>query len=165
MVKRGGRVVASKVPDASALSLMPHIEKRVLSESVVYTDEWKSYIRLARSGYQHWRIQHAQEIYVMGDMHTKTIEEFWSLVNRGITETHHAVSAKWLQVCLNECAWRYSPPRRLAGDVPDATFAIGDDQPVMTVAWRPSLGRRRPPYALAPDLVSCRCLLRGFVTL
>jgi transposase len=35
MVERGGRVVASKVPDASALSLMPQIEKRVLSESVV----------------------------------------------------------------------------------------------------------------------------------
>jgi transposase len=108
MVERGGRVVASKVPDASALSLMPHIEKRVLSESVLYTDEWKPYIRLARSGYQHRRIQHAQEIYVMGDMHTNTIEGFWSLVNRGITETHHAVSAKWLQVYLNEYAWRYA---------------------------------------------------------
>ena len=165
MVERGDRVVVSKVPDASALSLMPHIEKRVLSESVVYTDEWKPYIRLARSGYQHRRIQHAQEIYVVGDMHTNTIEGFWSLVNRGITETHHAVSAKWLQVYLNEYAWALRPPRRRAGDVPDATSAIGDDRPVLTVAWRPSLGRRRPPYALAPDLVSCRCLLRGFVTL
>ena len=98
-------------------------------------------------------------------MHTNTIEGFWSLVNRGITETHHAVSAKWLQVYLNEYAWALRPPRRRAGDVPDATSAIGDDRPVLTVAWRPSFGRRRPPYALAPDLVSCRCLLRGFVTL
>jgi transposase len=76
MVERGGRVVASKVPDASALSLMPQIEKRVLPESVVYTDEWKSYNRLARSGYQHRRIHHSQEIYVMGDVHTNTIECF-----------------------------------------------------------------------------------------
>src|SRR5215211_8817311 len=65
MVERGGRVVASKVPDASALSLMPQIEKRVLSESVVFTDEWKSYNRLARSGYQHRRIHHSQEVYVV----------------------------------------------------------------------------------------------------
>ncbi len=108
MVERGGRVVASKVPDASALSLMPQIEKRVLPESVVYTDEWKSYNRLARSGYQHRRIHHAQEIYVMGDVHTNTIEGFWSLVKRGISGTHHAVSAKWLQGYLNEYAWRYN---------------------------------------------------------
>jgi transposase len=108
MVERGGRVVASKVPDASSLSLMPQIEKQVLSESVVYTDEWKSYNRLARSGYQHRRIHHSQEIYVMGDVHTNTIEGFWSLVKRGIAGTHHAVSAKWLQGYLNEYAWRYN---------------------------------------------------------
>ncbi len=108
MVERGGRVVASKVPDAMAMTLMPQIEKRVLPESVVYTDEWKSYNRLERSGYQHRRIHHSQEIYVMGDVHTNTIEGFWSLVKRGIGGTHHAVSAKWLQGYLNEYAWRYN---------------------------------------------------------
>jgi transposase len=108
MVERGGRVVASKVPDASALSLMPQIEKRVLPESVVYTDEWRGYGRLERSGYQHRRIHHAQEIWVMGDVHTNTIEGFWSLVKRGVAGTHHAVSAKWLQGYLNEYAWRYN---------------------------------------------------------
>jgi transposase len=108
MVERGGRVVASKVPDASALSLMPQIEKRVLPESVVYTDEWRGYGRLARSGYEHHRIHHSQEIYVMGDVHTNTIEGFWSLVKRGIAGTHYAVSAKWLQGYLNEYAWRYN---------------------------------------------------------
>jgi transposase len=108
MAERGGRVVASKVPDASALSLMRQIEKRVLSESVAYTDEWKSYNRLARSGCQHRRIHHAQEIYAMGDMHTNTIEGLWSLVKRGIARTHHAVSARWLQGYLNEYAWRYN---------------------------------------------------------
>lgn len=108
MVERGGRVVTSKVPDASALSLMPQTEKRVLPESVVYTDEWRGYGRLERSGYQHHRIHHAQEIWVMGDVHTNTIEGFWSLVKRGIAGTHHAVSAKWLQGYLNEYAWRYN---------------------------------------------------------
>jgi transposase len=108
IVERGGRVVASKVPDASAMSLMPQIEKRVLPESVVYTDEWRGYGRLERSGYEHRRIHHAQEIWVMGDVHTNTIEGFWSLVKRGIAGTHHSVSAKWLQGYLNEYAWRYN---------------------------------------------------------
>jgi transposase len=44
----------------------------------------------------------------MGDVHTNTIEGFWSLVKRGIAGTHHAVSAKWLQGYLNEYAWRYN---------------------------------------------------------
>jgi len=51
--------------------------KRVLSESVVYTDEWRGYGRLERSGYQHRRIHHSREVYVMGDVHTNTIEGFW----------------------------------------------------------------------------------------
>lgn len=41
-------------------------------------------------------------------MHTNTIEGFWSLVKRGISGTHHAVSPKWLQGYLNEYIWRYN---------------------------------------------------------
>jgi transposase len=44
----------------------------------------------------------------MGDVHTNTIEGFWSLVKRGISGVHHAVSAKYLQGYLNEYAWRYN---------------------------------------------------------
>ncbi len=44
----------------------------------------------------------------MGDVHTNTIEGFWSLVKRGISGIHHAVSAKYLQGYLNEYAWRYN---------------------------------------------------------
>ena len=43
-----------------------------------------------------------------GDVHTNTIEGFWSLVKRGIGGVYHAVSAKHLQGYLNEYAWRYN---------------------------------------------------------
>jgi transposase len=108
MVERGGRVVAKAVPDASAATLMPHITKRVLPEAVVYTDEWRAYNQVGKSGYQHRRIHHRAGVYVMGDVHTNTIEGFWSLVKRGISGVHHAVSAKYLQGYLNEYAWRYN---------------------------------------------------------
>ena len=49
-----------------------------------------------------------------GDIHTQTIEGFWSLVKRGISGTHHFVSAKHLQGYLNEYVWRYNH-RDLAG--------------------------------------------------
>jgi len=108
MVERGGSVVALTVDNAQASTLMPHMQKRVLPASTVYTDEWKGYIGAEKAGYQHRRINHAEGVYVSGDVHTNTIEGFWSLVKSGIRGSHHAVSTKWLQGYLNEYAWRYN---------------------------------------------------------
>ena len=107
-VERKGRVVAVTVPNVKKATLMPHIIERVLPASTVYTDELKSYDGLRKAGYQHRRICHAQRVYVSGDIHTNTIEGFWSLVKRGIGGVYHAVSAKHLQGYLNEYAWRYN---------------------------------------------------------
>jgi transposase len=105
---RGGRVVAVTVPNAAKVTLMPHIERRVLPSSTVYTDEWHSYADLGKRGYDHRRINHSEKVYVSGDIHTNTIEGFWSLTKRGIGGVYHAVSAKHLQGYLNEYAWRFS---------------------------------------------------------
>ncbi len=74
MVERSGRVAAVTVENVKAKTLMPHVRKRVLPSSVVYTDELKSYDGLNRSGYQHDRIHPAEQVYVSGDVHTNTIE-------------------------------------------------------------------------------------------
>jgi len=110
MVQRGeaGGVSAIAVRNARANTLMPHVRRRVLPSSVVYTDELRSYDSLKRSGYQHRRIHHAEQVYVSGTVHTNTIEGFWSLTKRGIIGVYHAVSAKHLQGYLNEYAYRYN---------------------------------------------------------
>jgi transposase-like protein/predicted RNA-binding Zn-ribbon protein involved in translation (DUF1610 family) len=108
MVQRGGNVSAYVVPTKFQESAFVHIETRVLSEASVYTDEAPAYIPLGEKGYHHRRIHHAAKVYVEGDVHTNTIEGFWSLVKRGIGGSHHAVSAKFLQGYLNEYAWRYN---------------------------------------------------------
>ncbi|MCA1705519.1 MAG: IS1595 family transposase [Actinobacteria bacterium] len=108
MVERGGKVVALTVDNAQGSTLMPHMRKRVLPASTVYTDEWGGYNEAGKSGYRHNRINHSEGVYVLGDVHTNTIEGFWSLVKSGIRGSHHAVSAKYLQGYLNEYAWRYS---------------------------------------------------------
>ena len=107
MVERGGRVRAVPVKNAKAATLLPHIIERVLPSSVIYTDEHQGYKRLPHHGYEHKRIRHREQIYVSGDIHTNTIEGFWSLVKRGIDGVYHAVSAKHLQGYLNEYVWRY----------------------------------------------------------
>ena len=108
MVERKGRIIAVTVPNVRKATLMPHIEKRVLPASTVYTDELKSYDTLEAKGYPHRRVNHSEQVYVSGDAHTNTIEGFWSLTKRGIGGVYHSVSAKHLQGYLNEYAWRYN---------------------------------------------------------
>ena len=108
MVQRKGRVYAAVVPNVARVTLMPHITTRVMPASMVYTDEYKVYDRLTKEGFAHRRINHSEKVYVSGDVHTNTIEGFWSLVKRGIGGVYHSVSAKHLQGYLNEYAWRYN---------------------------------------------------------
>ena len=108
MVQRKGKVYAATVPSVKSATVFPHIMERVLPGSTVYTDEFKVYEGLTPAGFTHKRIPHAQKVYVLGDVHTNTMEGFWSLVKRGIGGVYHAVSAKHLQGYLNEYAWRYN---------------------------------------------------------
>ena len=113
MVQRErGRVIAVTVPNVSTVDLMPRIQQRVIPASTVYTDEASAYNPLTKEGYHHERINHSEKVYVSGDVHTNTIEGFWSLTKRGISGVYHSVSAKHLQGYLNEYAWRYSNRER-----------------------------------------------------
>src|SRR5439155_1616213 len=83
--------------DVTQATVIPHIEERVLPASTVYTDEYATYNPLVGKGYRHKRIQHKQRVYVSGDVHTNTIEGFWSLVKRGLGGVYHSVSRKQLE--------------------------------------------------------------------
>lgn len=90
MVQRSGRVAAIAVRNVKAKTLMAHVRKRGLPASSAYTDELRSYDGLTRRGYQHNRIHHAEQVYVSGNVHTNTIEGFWSLTKRGTNGVCHA---------------------------------------------------------------------------
>jgi transposase-like protein len=107
VVQRGGAVAALVTKDASARSIMPIIEERVLPRSIIYTDEWKGYNRVTKK-YEHRRVPHSEKVYVIGNAHTNTIEGFWSLLKRGIAGVYHSVSAKHLQDYINEYSFRYN---------------------------------------------------------
>lgn len=107
-VERKGKVVAVTVPNVDMVTLLPQVRKHVIPASTIYTDEMGAYDPLKRNGYRHQVINHSEHVYVSGDVHTNTIEGFWSLVKRGIGGVYHAVSSKHLQRYLNEYAWRYN---------------------------------------------------------
>lgn len=116
-----GRVVARTTRDVKAETLMGMARQHILPESTVYTDELPAYKGIGKMdrGYEHRRIHHNSGVYVMGDVHTNTIEGFWSLIKRGIAGTHHSVSQKFLQNYLDEYAFRYN--RR---NVPEPMFNL-----------------------------------------
>ena len=106
MVERKGKVITKVVPDVSRGTLLPNIREKVLPSSLVYSDEHSSYDPLKGMGYQHRRVHHGAKVYVVGDVHTNTIEGFWSLVKRGISGVNHAVGANHLQGYFDSYAFR-----------------------------------------------------------
>jgi transposase-like protein len=105
MTERGGKVVAKVVPDASAKSLLPEIQRHVEPGTQIYTDEWRGYASLHKL-FPHRTVRHAHHEYVRGPVFTSTVEGFFGNVKNGIAGNYHGVSRKWLQGYLNEYAWR-----------------------------------------------------------
>lgn len=115
MVERQGRVLARTIPDVTAKTLCGTVHEYVLPKSTVFTDELGSYNTVSKGRrYTHHRINHSSRVYVRGNVHTNTIEGFWSLVKRGIGGVYHQVSQKYLQSYLDEYSYRYN--RRHSGN-------------------------------------------------
>jgi len=107
-VERQGRVKAEHVGTVRSKVNSRLIRKHVMPSTLIYTDEGREFAKLGKRGWEHRRIRHEASVYVSGDIHTNTVEGFWSIVKRGISGVYHAVSAKHLQDYLNEYAWRYN---------------------------------------------------------
>ena len=113
IVERGGRVQATVVEIPWKSQLLAPIRTRVLPRTMIFTDEANHFGGLRNMGFQHRRVNHSQGVYVDGDVHTNTIEGFWSLTKNGIRGVYHNVSAKYLQMYLNEYAFRFNRRKSL----------------------------------------------------
>ena len=60
LLKRGGKVYTKIIPDASAATLMPIIERKVVPDSIVYSDGWKGDNVLDVLDFHHFRINHSE---------------------------------------------------------------------------------------------------------
>jgi len=74
--------------------------------SLLATDESNAYNRL--TDFPHGRVHHAAEKYVIGAVHTNTIEGFWSIFKRGVVDTFHKVSRKYMPLYVAEFQFRYN---------------------------------------------------------
>ncbi len=107
IIERNGKVVLKHVPRATKENMVELIHKHVPKGSKIYTDEFAGYSNLGRN-YTHDTVKHAFSIYVAGDVHTNTIENFWSVLKRGLYGVYHQVSEKHLERYLDEFASRFN---------------------------------------------------------
>jgi len=107
-VERNGKLKTKVVLNVRKLTLMPLIKDMVADNSVIVTDESNSYNDVKKVGHLHESINHSKGQYVDGDVHTNTIEGFWSQFKRSVHGTYHSVSRKHLQLYLDEFSFRYS---------------------------------------------------------
>jgi len=101
VLERGGNVTATVIPDTRRATLHGHVEARVAKGASVYTDKFASYDGLAKLGYAHETIDHAEK-YVDGQIHTNGLENFWSLLKRGLAGTYVSVEPFHLFRYLDE---------------------------------------------------------------
>jgi hypothetical protein len=114
-VKRKGNVIARVVENVRAATLEAFAHEAVSNKvSLLCTDQWVGYKHLGKE-YPHAVIDHAKVQYVVGAIHTQTIEGFWSLSKRGCVGTFHKVSKKYLPLYLAEFQFRYN--NRMNADI------------------------------------------------
>jgi IS1 family transposase len=106
-VERKGNVVARVIANTTKETLHAFINEAVSNKvSLICTDQYGPYQSLPPR--RHRMVDHSKRQYVVGAVHTQTIEGFWSLVKRGMVGTFHKVSAKYLPLYVAEFEFRYN---------------------------------------------------------
>jgi transposase-like protein len=106
IIERGGKVRTRGVPNRRKKTLQAEVREHVEAGSTINTDFLLSYEGL-EADYTHQVVDHAVE-YVRGNVHTNTMENFWSLLKRGLNGTYVSVEPFHLFRYLDEQAFRFN---------------------------------------------------------
>lgn len=107
-VERKGNVVARVIENIRTETFEGFIREVVSTKvSLLAADEHSGYRRL-KADYKHGSVSHQKGNYVVGAIHTNTIEGFWSIFKRGVVGTYHKVSKKYLPLYVAEFQFRYN---------------------------------------------------------
>ena len=109
LVERDGKVRSFHVPDVTAKTLRPILAAHVSGKSYLMTDDATVYPTLGKDFAGHGTVNHSIEEYVRGTFwHTNTIENYFSILKRGIFGTYQHVSQQHLKRYLGEFDFRYN---------------------------------------------------------
>jgi transposase len=112
LLKRGGRVYTKIIPNAASATLIPIIKRKVVPDSIVYSDCWRGYNVLDVSEFKHFRINHSK-LFADKHNHINGIENFWSQAKRHMRKFNGVPKAHF-GLYLKECEWRFNNPDPLS---------------------------------------------------
>ncbi|MXW23173.1 MAG: IS1595 family transposase [Chloroflexi bacterium] len=108
-IQRDGQVRLERVPNVRRRTLHGFIERTVRDEAeAIYTDELASYLGIGDDETRHETVNHSADEWVVGDVHTNSIEGVWSLFKRSLMGSFHKVSMKHIDRYLSELEWRFN---------------------------------------------------------
>jgi len=117
LVDREAKQVRSVViNDLTAETIMPILEENIAKEASLMTDEAGQYNSAGDKFIDHQTVNHSQEEYVRGDVHTNTVEGYFSIFKRGMRGIYQHCAKKHLHRYLTEFDFRYNNRIRLGVD-------------------------------------------------
>lgn len=116
VIERGGRV-RLEMADVQHKDLTREMAHAFLHRHTVpelerlITDEQWAYRGFADADTRHETVNHGDKEWARGDVHTNTVENVWSLLQRSIIGSYHKLSFKHLDAYLDELEWRFNNRR------------------------------------------------------
>ena len=106
-VARDGKVIAELVPNAKGETIKKFIKEFVkIDDSKLYTDQYKGYNAIGRE-MDHETLNRSKQ-WEKGELHTNTIEGFWSFVKRAWYGSHHHWTTGYTPLYLAEACYKYN---------------------------------------------------------
>jgi hypothetical protein len=138
MVERGGHVKVWHVKSSGARVLQPIVQEHVAQGTLIHTDGYLGYRRLAKMGFEHRWTDHGKLQFWTPGSSTQNIENVWSHFKRGIRGVYRHIGKQYVQAYANEFAFRYSYrnyPSLFWALMARLSGVILPSEPVETVSW------------------------------
>jgi len=116
LTERGGRVRSFHVPRADAVTVAKIARDNISREARLFTDESRLYTRVGAEFGEHSTVNHSSKEYARGEIHTNTIEGYFSIFKRGMKGNYQHCSEKHLHRYLAEFDFRYNYREALGFD-------------------------------------------------
>ncbi len=107
MKQREGDIIVQASFKADAKSIGNAVKENVATDALLMTDESLKY-RNVLSSYKRETVNHSRHEWARGNVHTNGVENFWSVMKRGIYGIYHQISYKHLQRYCDEFTYRYN---------------------------------------------------------
>jgi len=111
LVERGGDVRSFHVPAVTANTLQPIMRQQIAQTTNIMSDDWAGYGGIDKEFASHEVVKHSSGEYVRGVIHTNTIENYFSILKRGLVGIFQHVGANHLKRYVGEFDFRYNNRR------------------------------------------------------